>query len=337
MTAAEPPRSTPEDEDLAEPEEVEGDDLRDLIPDFKRHLKSRNRAPNTIDSYVAIATTFVDFLDAEGMSRIAQGLKYQHFEHYFAMMQDRPNSRTGKPLSASYVAKHYRSLQQFARWLYEKEEVVDRNPFDKLNPPDVPESLPPVLTEAQLRKLLDTTKGKTFENLRDRAILLMFTDTPSRLDEIATLDVDDPATNELGSFDFEADVAHVMGKGRRPRDVPFGPTTGEALRRYLRARKRHPFAQKTTAMWLGRKGALTPWGIRQIIYRRAEEAGVPNVHPHRFRHTFSHRWLANGGQETDLMRLAGWKSRQMLAKYGASAADERAQSAHRRANLTDRL
>ncbi|AUI57313.1 tyrosine-type recombinase/integrase [Amycolatopsis sp. BJA-103] len=102
-------------------------------------------------------------------------------------------------------------------------------------------------------------------------------------------------------------------------------------------RRRHPFASKTDALWLGRTGALTSWGIRQMIARWADDAGVPHVHPHRFRHTFSHRWLLNGGQETDLMRLAGWSSRQMVAKYGKSAGGERAREAHRRANLTDRL
>ena len=63
---------------------------------------------------------------------------------------------------------------------------------------------------------------------------------------------------------------------------------------------------------------MTPDGVREVLYRRAAEAGFAAVQPHRFRHTFAHQWLAGGGQERDLMMLAGWRSDEMLSRHAAS-------------------
>jgi integrase len=77
-------------------------------------------------------------------------------------------------------------------------------------------------------------------------------------------------------------------------------------------------------VWLGasNREPLTASGIYQMIARRGRQAGV-TVHPHRFRHHFSHTWLDRGGPEGDLMELNGWAFPQMLTRYGASARSAR--------------
>ena len=61
---------------------------------------------------------------------------------------------------------------------------------------------------------------------------------------------------------------------------------------------------------------MTPNGVYQVIRDRAEQAGLGHIKPHQFRHTYAHQWLANGGGESDLMRLTGWQSRStVLQRY----------------------
>jgi site-specific recombinase XerD len=100
----------------------------------------------------------------------------------------------------------------------------------------------------------------------------------------------------LDDLGLDQRIVWVLGKGRRPRALPIGRKTAQALDRYLGVRDEHRLSH-LPHLWVGRNGPMTPSGIYQVVHDRARAAGLPAMHPHQLRHAFATSWLAEGGSD----------------------------------------
>lgn len=90
-----------------------------------------------------------------------------------------------------------------------------------LTAPTIPDAPVPILSDNELRALLDVTQGRTFDQRRDHAIFRVLIDIGIRVGELVKINLED--------LDLQRCEIRVIGKGDRSRFVPIGVKAVEDL------------------------------------------------------------------------------------------------------------
>jgi site-specific recombinase XerD len=278
-------------------------------------LSLHDKRPRTLALYPAEARRFLDWFNerrsAESEPADLLAVTRQDVEAWIADQQARG-------LAKATIRSRWIALRSLYGWLVAEDEL-DSSPLERVRVPKADPPAPAVLTDDDLRRLLRACEGRSFDR-RDAVLVRFMAATGLRVSEVCSLD--------LADVDLKLRLATVRsGKGDKARVVRFDPGTAAALDRYRRARARHRLAARPE-LWIGHRGPLTRKGVPAILDKRSAMAGLSHVHAHQFRHTWAHRWLSNGGTEGDLQRLGGWANADVMRRYGAAQAVDRALAAY---------
>jgi integrase/recombinase XerD len=265
------------------------DDLLDLFCDALWLEDGLCRS--TLQSYRTDLRQFGDWLRQRGGRTLPEAERGDLLE-YLAFKF----ARKAKPRSTSRLLS---SLKRFYGYLL-RQGQIRADPTLRIEAPKLPRSLPKVLTEDDVERLLGAPNPETALGLRDRAMLETLYAGGLRVSELVGL--------KLGQVSPDMGVVRVLGKGAKERLVPLGEEALAWISRYLGiARPALLAGRGSEALFVTARGAaMTRQMFWRLIKRHASAAGVaPAISPHSLRHAFATHLLNHGADLRVVQLLLG--------------------------------
>lgn len=254
----------------------------------------RSASPHTLANYRLDLTHLCEWLAArpEGSwqdvdrKTIRAWVAWMHAEGY-------ASASIGRKLS---------TLRSLFRFLV-REERVARSPLLLIPAPKKRTSLPPVLTVAEVERLLVAPEATSPLGLRDRCMFEVLYATGLRLSELLGLTLD--------QIDWPRRSVQVRGKGNKDRVVLLGDLAIDALERYIHQGRPHLLRDSDcAALYLSHLGRpLSVRGFHVILQNHLRTAGIQrHVTPHTLRHSFATHLLEGGADLRTVQELLGHAS-----------------------------
>jgi integrase/recombinase XerD len=214
-------------------------------------------------------------------------------------------SRRGSVCSAKAIVTGLRSLLRFLHL----DGPIDRDLA--VSVPSVAQwrlaSLVKALDAATVTRLLDSRDRGTAVGRRDFAILMLLSRLGLRIGEVAALRLDD--------FDWRAGELVVSGKGSRQERLPLPVDVGEAIAAWLQDGR--PDCQSRSVFTRARAphDGLHLSSLNSVVHRACKRAGLPEVGPHRLRHTAATQMLRAGSSLRDVGQVLRHRSSEVTSIY----------------------
>lgn len=270
--------------------------MKQTLEDFLFYLASeRGLAKNTTMAYERDLSYFLDLLDTRGVASFAD-VKEGEILAFLDTLR-------AKEWASSSVYRAMVALKSFFRFL-RKERLIQAEETLYLDTPKMWQLVPEVLTEGEVRRLLDAPDTEGPMGARDRAILETLYASGLRVSEICGLNI----TDVTDSF------VRVKGKGGKERVVPIAVSALEWIDHYLLHFRPDI---KNDALFLSQRAKrLDRVAIWNRVKVYAKEAGITKtISPHTLRHSFATHLLENGADLRVIQEMLGHASVATTDRY----------------------
>ena len=203
----------------------------------------------------------------------------------------------------STIRLQFSALRSFFKYLTQRKGLA-KNPLLEVQLPKAEKKLPVVMTLRQVEEFLalpleiePEKQAPAWLPWRDAAILELFYSTGIRLEELASLNVE--------NLDSSQKSLRVLGKGKKERLCPIGSHAAAALQEYF---ARAEIA--TGPLFLNKlRKRISARSIWALVKKHLALSEIPlNISPHKLRHSFATHLLNNGADLRSVQELLGHAS-----------------------------
>lgn len=281
-----------------------------IIEEYIRDLKVRGYRDRSLEGATQQLHHFTHWLINQGILDITDVTK-QKMEQYRKHLTEKRNTKTGNPLSPQTINEYLTGVKGHLKWLYKK-GLIAQDPSAHLEYLKVPKKLPGlVLTDRQIKKLLNHPDLHSPLGYRNRAILELLYSTGIRRNELMGLNIED--------IDFSGGHIRILqGKGGKDRIVPIGKIAIQYLENYIKGIR--PLligtAKNERALFISeRSRRLSDSGINEIIRIIGKQTDIEGLTPHVFRRSCATGMIRNKANPYYIKEILGHESLDSLAPY----------------------
>ena len=262
--------------------------IEDAIKEFINYcLFEKGLSDKTRKSYENDLNVYKNFLNKEKISNV-NDIKSDNIKK-FIKERNIENTTT--------IAHNLTVIKNFHAYLL-KEAISKNNPAEFIERPKLRKSLPKVLSEDDVYKLLDINICTPFD-YRNKAMLELMYGCGLRVSELINLEIND--IDEINS------TIRVTGKGSKDRIIPVGEYSIYYLNEYLKIRDNLLKKKTCNKLFLNNHGlGITRQGFFKILKSLLKEKGLnENVSPHTLRHSFATHLVNRGADLRSVQEMLG--------------------------------